>query len=60
MALFSPLAGRLSDRIEAHKVASIGMAITSAGLAFFTFLNKNTATGYIIAGLQVLGYGIIK
>lgn len=57
MALFSPVAGRLSDKIEAQKVASIGMAITSAGLAFFIFLNENTGTAYIAAGLLVLGFG---
>ena len=57
MALFSPFAGKLSDRIEPQKVASIGMIITTLGLAFFIFLNENTATAYIIFGLLILGFG---
>ena len=32
MALFSPLAGRLSDRVEPRIVASAGMAMSAAGL----------------------------
>jgi MFS family permease len=35
-ALFSPLAGKLSDRLEPRVVASIGMAFTALGL-FFLF-----------------------
>jgi len=56
-ALFSPIAGGLSDRIEPRMVASLGMAITSAGLAFFIFLTENTSIGYIIAALSVVGFG---
>jgi len=57
MALLSPLAGFLSDRIEIQKVASIGMAITTAGLAFFIFINLETSLLYIIFALVVLGLG---
>ncbi|KPU45681.1 multidrug resistance protein Stp [Oxobacter pfennigii] len=57
MALFSPVAGRISDRIEPQKVASIGMAITAAGLAFFIFLSQGTSVIYIVAGLLTLGFG---
>jgi len=56
-ALFSPIAGGLSDRIEPRMVASLGMAITSAGLAFFIFLTENTSIGYIIAALSIVGFG---
>ena len=35
-AVFSPFSGRLSDRMEARKVAAIGMGITVLGLAPFT------------------------
>jgi len=56
-ALFSPIAGGLSDRIEPRMVASLGMAITSAGLVFFIFLTENTSIGYIIAALSVVGFG---
>jgi EmrB/QacA subfamily drug resistance transporter len=56
-ALFSPIAGGLSDRMEPRMVASLGMAVTSAGLAFFIFLTENTSIEYIIAALSVVGFG---
>ena len=56
-ALFSPLAGKLSDRIEPSIIASLGMALTAAGLISFNFLRYSTPTIYIIAGLIVLGIG---
>jgi len=56
-ALFSPLAGGLSDRIEPRIVASLGMAVTSIGLAFFILLTENTSIEYIIAALSVVGFG---
>lgn len=39
MVVFSPLAGRLSDRIEPGIIASVGMAITAVELFLFTFLD---------------------
>jgi MFS family permease len=57
MAVFSPFAGRLSDRIEPRLVASTGMALTAAGLFLLTFLNENTALGFIVAILVLLGLG---
>ena len=57
MAIFSPLAGLLSDKIEIQKVASIGMAITTLGLAFFIFISQGTSILYIIVALVVLGLG---
>jgi MFS family permease len=57
MAVFSPLAGRLSDRIESRVVASWGMAITTAALIVFTFLGPGTSPLMIIANLMLLGFG---
>jgi|SRR3990172_2696797 len=57
MTIFSPFAGRLSDRREPRVVASLGMGFTAAGLALFTFLDAGTHRGLIIAGLVVLGFG---
>jgi len=56
-AIFSPLAGRLSDRIEPRIIASSGMGLTAVGLLMFTFINGDTSLGYIVAGLVVLGFG---
>lgn len=56
-ALLSPLAGRLSDRIDPQVVASIGIAITTIGLAMFIFLTAHTELYYILFTLLILGIG---
>lgn len=56
-AIFSPLAGRLSDRIEPQLVASIGLAITTIGLFMFVFLTNDTSFIFIIVSLIILGFG---
>lgn len=58
MAIFSPFAGRLSDRIEPRTVASIGMMFTAGSLISFTFISQNTSLVFIITGLMVLGLGL--
>lgn len=57
MALFSPFAGRISDRIEPRKVSSIGMAILTAGLVLFIFLGESTGVALIVINLAVIGFG---
>jgi EmrB/QacA subfamily drug resistance transporter len=57
MAIFSPFAGRLSDKIEPRVVASVGMGFTVAGLLLFTFIDRDTHLGFIITGLMLLGFG---
>ena len=39
MAIFSPMAGRLSDRVEPRVIASLGMALTALGLSDNVGLN---------------------
>jgi len=56
-AIFSPLAGRLSDRITPQILASSGMAFTTIGLILLAFLGQNTAIGFIIFSLLILGFG---
>jgi EmrB/QacA subfamily drug resistance transporter len=57
MAVFSPLAGRLSDRIEPRLIASTGMMITALGLFFFISVGANTSYLLIILMLALLGFG---
>jgi MFS family permease len=57
MALFSPLAGRLSDRVEPRNLASTGMAVSAAGLFMLTGLGAGTPTSLVVAALLVLGFG---
>ena len=56
-AIFSPFAGRLSDKIEPRIVSSAGMGLAVIGLIFFIFLDKTTSLWFIIAGLIILGLG---
>jgi EmrB/QacA subfamily drug resistance transporter len=58
MAAFSPLAGRLSDRVESRIVASIGMAVTAAALVFFVFVRGGSPLLAVIADLMLLGFGL--
>ncbi|HUU75811.1 MAG TPA: MFS transporter, partial [Methanoregulaceae archaeon] len=55
--LFSPSAGRLSDRIEPRIVASAGMFLTTCGLLIFVFLTPETDVWFIVAVLVMLGFG---
>lgn len=57
MAIFSPLAGIISDKIEPRIVASIGMAILSAGLIVFIFLTPYTSIAIIVFNLAFIGFG---
>jgi EmrB/QacA subfamily drug resistance transporter len=57
MALFSPLAGRISDRVEPRIVASIGMAIICVGLGLFALVGADTSILLITFYLLLLGFG---
>ena len=57
MAIVSPLAGRLSDRIEPSLLASAGMSITTLGLFVFIFLGEEFSLGLLISNLIFLGIG---
>ncbi len=56
-AAFSPVAGRLSDRIEPRIVASLGMTLTATGLIILIFLGAATPLWAIVACLGLLGFG---
>jgi len=57
MALLSPYAGRLSDRISPYKLASIGMGLCAAGISFFIFINVNYPIWLIMLALVITGVG---
>ena len=57
MTIGSPIAGRLSDRIEPGVIASTGMAVLTIGLFFFIFLSEHTSLEFIVAVLIFLGIG---
>lgn len=56
-AVFSPPAGRLSDRVEPRIVASTGMSLCVVGLVLFTFLVPTTPLVLIITSLVFMGLG---
>jgi EmrB/QacA subfamily drug resistance transporter len=57
MALLSPYAGRLSDRISPFKLASVGMGLCAAGLLLFSFISVEFPLPLIVAGLAIVGTG---
>ena len=56
-AVFAPIAGRLSDRISAQKLASLGMALCTTGLFILTFITPQSGIALVSGGLIVLGLG---
>lgn len=57
MTLLSPVAGRLSDRIEPRIMASAGMAVTAMGLAFLSFTGERAGTMELVSCLAFIGLG---
>ena len=62
MAASSPLAGRLSDRIAPHLLASAGMALTCLGLLALASLDADSSLWLVIVTLLVhgLGFGLFS
>jgi EmrB/QacA subfamily drug resistance transporter len=56
-AVFSPLTGRLSDRVEPRILASSGMTLTALGLVLLVFLSADTPLWAILGCLALLGFG---
>ncbi|MFH1176810.1 MAG: MFS transporter [Acidobacteriota bacterium] len=57
MMLLSPVAGRLSDRVEPRIVASLGMALSALALAVFAMFGGATPTTTVVGGLLLMGIG---
>ena len=58
MAALSPVAGRLSDRIEPRVVASLGMGVTTLALVLFALVGERTQTVVLVGCLMLLGLGL--
>lgn len=57
MALFSPFAGKLSDRVEPRIVSSIGMTVIVVSMTILAFLGADTPFAVIVFSLCLLGFG---
>jgi len=57
MAVFSPLAGRLSDSVEPRIVASVGMGIICVMLGLLAFVGSETSLVLLTVYLLLLGFG---
>lgn len=57
MALLSPLAGRLSDKIQPQILSSLGMAIITLGLIMVIFYSPSMPIPLIVANLVFIGIG---
>jgi EmrB/QacA subfamily drug resistance transporter len=56
-AIFSPLTGGLSDRVEPRIVASTGMGLCIIGLVSFALITPETPIILVLAGLAFIGMG---
>jgi EmrB/QacA subfamily drug resistance transporter len=56
MAVVSPLAGKLSDKVEPRLLATGGMTITSIGLFMLVFINSMSIP-FLVSTLMLLGAG---
>ena len=57
VAAVSPLAGRLSDRVEPRLLASAGIAITALGLLLLSQLTATSPVAQIVGCLLLTGFG---
>ena len=57
MAVLSPLAGRLSDRVQARWLASSGMLLSTLGLSLLVRVEASTSLAVVVAALVTLGVG---
>ena len=57
MASISPIAGRLSDKVQARFLSSLGMSFCALGLFLFSFLNESSSLIFIAFTLVIVGIG---
>ena len=57
MAILSPRAGKLSDRISPFKLASAGMGLCAVGVLICAFLGTGSSLAVVLIALAVTGLG---
>lgn len=57
MAVFSPISGRLSDRVQPRLLSTIGMSMCTIGLVLFAFFTETTSIYSIVGVLLWVGLG---
>jgi len=57
MFIFSPIAGKISDKTEPRIVASIGMVIVTVGLFLLALVTPTTSVTNLVLYLMLLGFG---
>ena len=58
MVIVSPFAGRLSDKIDPASISTVGMVLTTIGVALMTLINFENAEYLGIISLIIFGAGI--
>ena len=58
MTIFTPISGRISDKIEPRLVALVGLALNCVALVLLIFVGSSTELWYIILALAIYGIGI--
>lgn len=56
-AIFSPITGKLSDRIQPRFLASAGMVLSAGGLGVLAFLDATTPIPLVLVALVLIGLG---
>ncbi|MFX1274733.1 MAG: MFS transporter [Promethearchaeota archaeon] len=56
-AVFSPIIGRLSDKMESRKLVSIGIIISLMGISILIFINYSFPIYLVFLSLGILGLG---
>jgi MFS family permease len=57
VAIFSPLAGRISDHFEPRFISTFGMAVTGIGLVMLAALTPETSLTHVTVCLLTTGFG---
>jgi EmrB/QacA subfamily drug resistance transporter len=54
----SPISGRLADKYGSRVLSSVGLALNSAALFWFSTLNQNSPYGAVLISLFLFGFGM--